>query len=77
MVLALRARNIGAAIHYAPLHRMPLYCGQNQPPALPFTDAVSNSALTLPISAKMTLKDADYVAGQFMSILDGYRKTEA
>ena len=76
VVLALRARNIGAAIHYAPLHRMPLYCGQSQPPALPFTDAVTESALTLPISAKMTLRDAAYVAGQFMSILEGYTKTE-
>ena len=76
VVLALRARNIGAAIHYAPLHRMPLYCGQNRPPALPFTDAVADSALTLPISANMTLRDADYVASQFMSILEGYRKTE-
>lgn len=77
VVLALRARNIGAAIHYAPLHRMPLYCGDNRPPALPFTDTVADSALTLPISAKMTLGDADYVAGQFLSILEGYRKPEA
>jgi UDP-4-amino-4-deoxy-L-arabinose-oxoglutarate aminotransferase len=75
VVLALRARNIGAAIHYAPLHRMPLYCGQSRPPALPFTEAVAQSALTLPISGNMTLRDADYVAGQFMSILEGFRKT--
>jgi perosamine synthetase len=77
VVLALRARNIGASIHYAPLHRMPLYCGKNRPPALPFTEVLADSALTLPISANMTLRDADYVVGQFMSILEGYCKREA
>ena len=33
VVLALRAKNIGAAIHYAPLHPMPLYGGSGQPPS--------------------------------------------
>jgi perosamine synthetase len=60
LLLALRARNIGASIHYAPLHRMPLYNGHQQP-ALPNTEDVCRRIMTLPISASMTVEDADYV----------------
>ncbi len=60
LLLALRARNIGASIHYAPLHRMPLYNGHQQP-ILPNTEDVCSRILTLPISASMSVEDADYV----------------
>lgn len=44
----LRARNVGASVHYAPLHLMPLY----QPTSsLPATEMVERALLTLPISA--------------------------
>jgi UDP-4-amino-4-deoxy-L-arabinose-oxoglutarate aminotransferase len=69
VLLELRARNVGAAIHYAPLHVMPLYCRGNEPPSLPNTEAVADSALTLPISSSMTLQDAEYVVKHFISIL--------
>jgi dTDP-4-amino-4,6-dideoxygalactose transaminase len=58
MVLrSLRQRNIGASIHYPPLHRMALY-KHPLTSALPVTDAVADHLLTLPISASMTLADA-------------------
>jgi len=69
VLLELRARNIGAAIHYAPLHRMPLYCKGSEPPSLPNTEAVANAALTLPISSSMTLQDAEYIMKHLTSIL--------
>jgi UDP-4-amino-4-deoxy-L-arabinose-oxoglutarate aminotransferase len=69
VLLELRARNIGAAIHYAPLHVMPLYCRGNAPPSLPDTETVASSALTLPISSSMTLQDAEYVVKHLTSIL--------
>jgi perosamine synthetase len=69
VLLELRARNVGAAIHYAPLHVMPLYCRGSEPPLLPNTEAVANSALTLPISSSMTLQDAEYVVKHLTSIL--------
>lgn len=64
----LRARHIGASIHYAPLHRMPLYT--NFPKReLPVTDALAPLLLTLPISARMTLKDVDYVCDHLVDIV--------
>jgi dTDP-4-amino-4,6-dideoxygalactose transaminase len=63
LLLALRHRNIGASIHYPPLHRMPLYGGAAQP-ALPETESIAARILTLPISASMSLADADAVVVQ-------------
>jgi dTDP-4-amino-4,6-dideoxygalactose transaminase len=57
LLLQLRARNIGASIHYAPLHGMPLYGGGGPP--LPATEDVCARILTLPIGAAMGLPDAD------------------
>lgn len=57
----LRTRNIGAALHYTPLHEMPLYemrCGTFD---LPNTELVASRIMTLPISSSMTLADAKYV----------------
>jgi len=62
LVVALREMNIGAALHYAPLHEMPLYRGDNTSPSLPLTEQVAKLIMTLPISASMTPEDAEYVA---------------
>lgn len=59
----LRARNIGASVHYTPIHRMPLYA--RAAASLPVTEAVTERILTLPISASMTLKDARDVMDAF------------
>jgi dTDP-4-amino-4,6-dideoxygalactose transaminase/uncharacterized Fe-S cluster-containing radical SAM superfamily protein len=69
VLLFMRARNIGASIHYAPLHLMPLYAGSDQPIALPATERVAARILTLPISSSMTLDDADDVLAQFKAAL--------
>lgn len=74
-LLALRARNVGAAIHYAPLHAMPLYCQDSSPPSLPHTEAVGKSTLTLPISSSMTIQDAQYAVDQFQSVLQAMIKS--
>lgn len=67
LLLELRKRNIGASIHYAPLHKMPLY-GMGQP-ALPVTEDLAGRVITLPISASMTPGDAEYVADQFLEAM--------
>ena len=57
-VRELRKRNIGATIHYTPLHQMPLYqerCGNLN---LPHTDHLGMRIVTLPFSSSMTLPDA-------------------
>ncbi len=55
VVRAMRRQGIGAAIHYPPLHRMPLYAPA---PHLPATEDVCDRILTLPIGAGMGLDDA-------------------
>jgi perosamine synthetase len=69
LLLALRRRNVGASVHYQPLHTMPVYAH----PAgvtLPVTDRLADRILTLPISASMTLADVDYVAAQLLELFD-------
>lgn len=56
LLIGMRERNIGASIHYAPLHMMSLY--RNSTQNLPVTEDISTRILTLPISASMTMEDA-------------------
>lgn len=69
LLIALRQRNVGASIHYSPLHSMPLYNGNRQPPRLPHTESLAEHILTLPISASMNIEDATYVAAQIKDLL--------
>jgi dTDP-4-amino-4,6-dideoxygalactose transaminase len=69
LLLALRAMNIGASIHYRPLHAQPLYA-KNGVYALPATEALAEKIMTLPISASMTLSDVDYVSEQLAFLLN-------
>jgi dTDP-4-amino-4,6-dideoxygalactose transaminase len=68
LLLALRARNIGASIHYQPLHTMPLYT-QYVRGFLPTTDKLAGQIMTLPISARMTLDDVDYITHHITELL--------
>lgn len=68
LLLALRERNIGASIHYRPLHIQPLY----RPYAdklLPITESLGDKIMTLPISSSMNISDVDYVVSHLISIL--------
>jgi dTDP-4-amino-4,6-dideoxygalactose transaminase len=68
ILLALRDRNIGASIHYQPVHTMPLYAGQRRA-RLPVTEEVAGRILTLPISASMTTGDARQVVASLAEVL--------
>lgn len=68
VVLALRERNVGASIHYAPLHTMPLFA-QAARTDMTNTDYLAERIITLPISASMTLEDAEYVVQQLRQVL--------
>jgi len=70
LILALRARNIGATIHYAPLHTMPLYQSRGPSRDLPHTNRIAKSIVTLPISPSMTLTDARYVVQNLRELLN-------
>jgi len=71
IVLALRRKNVGASVHYAPLHLMPLYNGNRAPAPLPVTESLTQSLITLPIGADMTPDDADYVVSHLSPLLAG------
>lgn len=74
LLLLMRERNVGAAIHYAPLHKMPLY-NQAAPQArLPKVESIADRILTLPISASMTTADADDVIAALADIFEKHEK---
>lgn len=57
LLLGMRSHNVGASVHYALLHTMPLYTGLNPAACLPTVERLGPRLLTLPISASM--KEAD------------------
>lgn len=67
-ILDLRQRNVGASIHYAPLHAMPLYSA-SKGSDLPDTDYLALRIVTLPIGARMTLDETEYVVQQVVELL--------
>lgn len=64
-LLKLRAMNVGASIHYAPLHTMPLY---DSPDPLPRTERIASTIMTLPISSSMTRTNAYEVVEVFQEV---------
>ena len=48
---------------------MPLYCGDATPVSLPVTEQIADSIMTLPMSASMTVDDAEYVVTQLNATL--------
>jgi dTDP-4-amino-4,6-dideoxygalactose transaminase len=68
VLVALRARNVGASVHYAPVHAMPLY-GSARQAKLPVTERVAERILTLPISASMSTDDARTVVTALADVL--------
>ena len=68
LLTSLRRRNIGASVHYQPLHTMSVYQSGGRP-LLPHTDAIADRILTLPVSVAMDAADADYVVAQFLDLV--------
>ena len=68
LLLALRDSNIGASIHYRPLHVQPLYC-KNGLASLPVTERLAEQIMTLPISARMSLDDVEYVVHHLVKLI--------
>jgi perosamine synthetase len=60
LIFSMRKDNVGATIHYKPVHLMPYYQQKFQP-TLPITEYIANRIITLPISAHMTINDAEIV----------------
>lgn len=69
-ILSLRKCNVGASIHYAPLHRMPLYKTEGQ--KLPASERICERIVTLPISASMSAEQANKV----LDVIEGVLSTK-
>jgi dTDP-4-amino-4,6-dideoxygalactose transaminase len=72
LLLALRDSNIGASIHYRPLHGQPLYCKDGLT-SLPVTERLAEQIMTLPISARMSLEDVEYVVNHLAKLIQRER----
>ena len=68
LLLALRDLNIGASIHYRPLHGQPLYC-KDRLTSLPVTEELAGQIMTLPISARMKIDDVEYVVHHLTKLI--------
>jgi len=64
IIMDMRKENIGASVHYKPVHQMPYYMHFSQK-SLPITEYIANRIMTLPIGAHMTLDDAKNVMDSF------------
>lgn len=73
-LLELRARNVGASIHYAPLHTLPLYRPLVRG-ELPNTEQLMNDIMTLPFGASLSDQDAECVVEQVIDRLEEARRT--
>lgn len=69
LLVALRERMIGATIHYEPLHLMPLFHRDSEPPSLPHTEYIAQNIMTLPIGASVTLEQAREVVVHIRDLL--------
>ena len=67
ILMTLRQRNVGASIHYRPLHLQGIY--EEQPP-LSTTEKLFEKIMTLPLSSSMSVEDAKYVIEQLKDIVN-------
>ncbi len=76
IVAALRAENIGAAIHYRALHTHPYYRDRFgfRPGDFPNAAEVGRSILSLPLTAGMTGSDVEDVVEAVSKVLGAYRR---
>ena len=74
IVAAIRAENIGAAVHYRALHLEPYFLERfgHEPDAFPVSRSVSDRVLTLPLSPGMSDADADDVLEATLKVLTAY-----
>jgi dTDP-4-amino-4,6-dideoxygalactose transaminase len=72
----LRAENIGASVHFIPLHLQPFYRLEfgYAPGDLPVAEAMYREAISLPLYPKMTEADVYSVIEAVSRIVDRYRR---
>ncbi len=73
---ALLAENIGASMHFWPLHMHPYYCEKYgyRPDDLPVARRIGESVLSLPLTPQMTEQDAEDVVAAVFKVTKAYRR---
>ena len=76
IVAALRAENIGAAIHYRALHTHPYYRERYgfEPESFPIAAGVGESIFSLPLTPGMSESDVDDVIAAVRKVLSVYKR---
>jgi dTDP-4-amino-4,6-dideoxygalactose transaminase len=76
MIDALLAENIGAALHFWPLHMMPYYRETYgyKPDDLPVARGVGESVMSLPLTPQMSDRDAQDVVAAVTKVVETYRR---
>lgn len=70
--MRLKDHNIGASVHFMPLHMHGHYAGRHAAENFPIANDLFGKAITLPLHCSMTEDDVDYVAEVCRRILNGY-----
>ncbi len=72
----LKEYNIGASVHYIPVHLHPFYQKEYgyKRGDLPVTEEIYDSIVSLPLYPKMTDKDVEYVINVVREIIQNYRR---
>src|ERR1035441_6569687 len=75
LIEELRARNIGASVHFIPLHRHPFYRQRYgyRPEQFPVAEEIYRGLPSLPLYPKMTGQDAHDVVAAVREIVASYR----
>lgn len=75
VISALLAENIGASMHFWPLHMQPFYRTKYgyAPDDLPVARRVGESVLSLPLVPQMTMRDVEDVEAGVFKVLHAYR----
>lgn len=76
ILFALRAENIGAAVHYKPVHLHSYYrhrYGYHEG-EFPKAEGIAQRVLSLPLSPKMTLADVDSVIRAVLKVIKYYSR---
>lgn len=71
VVTALRARGIGATVHYDPLHLHPAYrerFGMREG-MLPVTERLAAGIFSLPMHSKLTMPQVDYISSEVLRLV--------
>lgn len=68
LFLALKDKGIGANVHYAPLHMMPMF--KNEKHYCPVAEKLFNQILSLPIYPDLKIDEVEYIVGTIEGIIN-------